>query len=181
MAEDYYAVSCILRSLRAYYWVLSEILTTLQELTLRANGLLKFHASLARNRVSTMVNNLSEALRYAGISLDEKPKDEELYREAGSLAAESVKGLREVASSIKNNLDAGRNPDLSWLAPHLKKFAETAELAAGMLKIFSRILEEDKSHKIQKLGFALQSIVEDLNIIKQRHHQLVKMFGTSMA
>lgn len=167
----------VFNSLKLFYWVLLEMLKVLEELKLKSKGLLKFHASLAYNRVNTIKNNLYEALSYAGISLNKKSSNEELYYEISPLAISVINGLEEIVELIENDLNMKKSLNFSWITFYLKKFSENIDLAIGVLKVFIEILKENESNKVQNIIFALQSIIKDLKIIKEKHYQFMKMFS----
>jgi len=167
----------ILRSLRVFHQILSDMAEALGKLSKRANGPLSFHASLAHNRIRMVAENLGEALNLAGISVSEKMGEDEIYKEAGSIGVEALEGMKEIVSLIES-INTGK-AGLSHLIPYLKKYIETIDLVTGVLRVYIGFLEEDGKAEIRNLAFALQGTIQDLNIVRQRHEQLIKMFDHS--
>ncbi|MHC1563754.1 MAG: hypothetical protein ACXQTF_00305 [Candidatus Hecatellaceae archaeon] len=165
----------ILRSLRVFHQILSDMAEALGKLSKRAKGPLSFHASLAHNRIRMVAENLGEALSLVGVSTSKRMGEDEIYKEAGSIAVEALEGMREIVGLIES-INEGK-AGLSHLIPYLKKYMETVDLVTGVLRVYIGFLEEDGKAEVRNLAFALHSTIQDLTIVRQRHEQLIKMFN----
>ncbi len=83
------------------------------------------------------------------------------------LPVETLRKLRETMSSIIEH----RTDNLMQLSIIL---LDNFEFAVTVLRTFSRILEESGREEYRKVGFVLQIMVQDLEILRWQHHQLMR-------
>ena len=100
----------IIRSLEAFYWLMMEVLKVIEALKSHPSPVFKFHATLAYNRVKTIIDNLKAALKQVGLTLKEKPEEAELRSLVGSLAMGTLNVLKTAVSSLKHESNSGGSP-----------------------------------------------------------------------
>ncbi|RLI31596.1 hypothetical protein DRO51_03555 [Candidatus Bathyarchaeota archaeon] len=169
----------ILDSLKALYWVLLDLANILGRFVSKSRGDLRLHSFLAYNRIQIIVENLGEALKNAGLVVKDKPSKKRLHKSAGLLAINTLDDVKNLINELKSQCRK-RKFDTLKIAPKLEVFNEKLKLVIGFLNLYKQILKNEKAYV--NLCFTLQTIIQDLNIILQRHEQFLnealKLKGT---
>lgn len=163
--------SLVLRSLRAGYWLLEDVLSSLDKLSNCRDEVMRQHIELARKRISSIIQKLGEGLEEAEVDFPTRPSYEEIYRDAGSLALEALMRMREAIDIIAANC----SPDsLYQVATHLVELGGCARVFSSFLKAYKSIFEEEEPHKFPKLKKALEDVAEDFKVIERKHTSIVE-------
>lgn len=171
MRAEASVTSLVLRSLKASYWLLEEVLSSLDKLNNCRDEVMSQHIELARKRISSIIQKLGEGLEEAGVNLSTCPSYEEIYRDAGSLALEALMRIREATDIIAANC----SPDsLYQVAPHLVELGKCARVFSSFLKAYKSMFEEEEPHKFPKLKKALEDVAEDFEVIERKHTSIVE-------
>jgi len=164
----------VLRWLKALCSFLRGASNELREWANRTRGPLRLHAILASNRLELMAKNLSEALRYAGVEVDEAQL-EELEEDVGLIIADSYRRFRELLDIMLQIPQSEEELDLRSIAPRLKELTDTISLTIELLRTFSLMLEKSDDIRHRAVSIVLQGIIDDLDIIRRRHQVLLEI------
>ena len=138
--------------------------------------MLKFHSTLAYNRVNTITSNLGEALSFANIDLTERPTFDELRSYVGDFAIEVLDDLERFVDRIVNDRRRGEVFNFSsHITSYLTKLNTQLNVLIGFLKFYIKILSDVKDPKFQALRFSLQTVVKDLMVIQRRNRQVARI------
>ncbi len=138
--------------------------------------MLKFHSTLAYNRVNTITSNLREALSLANVDLTKRPTSDELRSYVGDFAMEVLNDLERFVDRIVNDRRRRGMFDLSsHVTSYLTKLDTQLNVLIGFLKFYIKILSDVKDPKFQALRFSLQTVVKDLMVIQRRNRQVARI------
>lgn len=166
--------------MKGLYWILVDVKSQLERLRKETNRLLKFHSTLAYNRLSTITSNLKEALSFADVDLTERPTFDELRSYVGDFAIEVLNDLERFVDRIVNDRKRRGMFDLSsHITSYLTKLDTQLNVLIGFLKFYIKILSNVKDPKLQALRFSLQTVVKDLMVIQRRHKQVAHITNLS--
>jgi len=168
---DEILITFILNSLEATYWILVNVTDILKELNNRVSYPLKLHTVRVYNRAKIITETLGEGLRHVGIQLKKPPSKEELDKRAEPFATDILEALKEAVEEIKN-LNSKQNP--LKLVSYLERFREPLEATINFFEHYKSAFEESNFPKKQHLTLALQIIIDDLNIIKQKSQKFIE-------
>lgn len=160
----------LMRLVRAFYWIMVDVLEVLEAAGGRAAPGLRFHLDLAGKRVKIILEHLKTAIEEAGLSLGEKMSGEELRRVAGSISIDILRDLREVVKGFVECRTSGSQAPL--LASRLMDFAGVMNIAAGILRICTQNLRGELDKHAFKACLALEAAAQDLELMAQIHCQL---------
>ena len=168
---DEILITFILNSLEATYWILVNVTDILKELDSRVSYPLKLHTVRVYNRAKIITETLGEGLRHVGIRLKKPPSKEELSKRAEPFTTDILEALKEAVEEIKN-LNSKQNP--LKLVSYLERFREPLEATINFFEHYKSAFEESNFPKKQHLTLALQIIIDDLNIIKQKSQKFTE-------
>ena len=119
MAErfaDEEIVDSLIDLLKGMWFIFAQMASLLRHFSWTMEGPLKFHASLASNRISTLAKNLEDGLTYLGASFLEAPSLEELKKRCGVYVIDVLGQLAESLSSLEKKFKARESWmwNLSW-------------------------------------------------------------------
>lgn len=160
------------RILYAFYWIMMDILSALEEATSKVNGGIKLHLTLAYKRCNLIIEHLKIALEETGLEPDERLRKEELERIIGTLSIETLENIRDALKKLINELASSGNYNASWLSSKLTEFADIICIASGLLRALSNSLKNSQGEYIWRTRLILQIIAQDLEVIVNTHRYL---------
>jgi len=161
-------IQLILQWLKAFKTIILSMANSLKELASRLNEPLKLHALLASNRLSNIANNLTSAIDVIGSSSDE-PEGLERYLGEGPL---------EVFKSFQSTIDKliERSGDEEFLISRLEELTDNIRLAIDVMRALKSMVESTNEDKYKILNFALDAVIDDLEIMVKRHEKLIALY-----
>lgn len=160
------------RLLHAFYWAMMDVLGALEEAIGKADGGVKLHLILASKRCNLIIEHIKIALEGVGVNPEEKLERGELERIIGKLAIETLENIRDTLKKLINELASSGNCEPYWLSSKLVEFAEVICIASGLLRAFSKSLENSQGEYIWRTRLILQIIAQDLEVIVNTHRYL---------
>jgi len=166
---EYPGAQLVLQWLKAFRFIVLDMSNSLSSLIPRAKGLLKLHIILASNRLRNIVNNLSEALKLAGVNPFEKPNELEYC--IGEMGLEALRDFKSIVGELTEKEDI----TLRDIASRLREITQKIEIAISGLKVLKAIFESTSKEEYKALSLALEAVIDDMSIIAKRHNQLLTL------
>ncbi len=164
-ASDKELVSVVIDFLKYMWFTFAQMATLLGRFSMKVNGQLRFHASLASNRLSLLAKNLEDGLTYLGADFLNVSSLEELRDKCGVYTADALTQLAESLSALENR---SRSEAKLGVKAELEKFEGVLKTAVNAFSKMEQAISEQENSKAKLLSMLLKDVVDDLKIIWER-------------